>query len=162
MDIYGNAIKRYLVAALRNQELADDLFQEFALKFVQGGFKNVDSEKGRFRSFVKTVLYRMVAHHHRKKSVRKEQAFPEDPEGHQDPVFDTAAEDQKFIQDWRDEIVDHAWTALEDHQHKSEANYFTILNTRVNEPDLSSEAFAERLSGPVSYTHLTLPTIYSV
>ena len=80
LDLYGGAIRRYLLAAVRDAEIADELFQEFALKFVEGEFRAVDPSRGRFRAFVKTVLYRMVALHHRKKNRRKEQNLVADPQ----------------------------------------------------------------------------------
>ena len=149
LGIYGNAIKRYLLAALRDEELADDMFQEFALSFIQGKFQNADAEKGKFRSFVKTVLYRMVALHYRKKSTRKEQELSADPAEAaevSDPTSDRQDEDQQFHANWRDEILDQAWSGLENHENESGTRYFTILNTRVNEPELTSEEFAARLS----------------
>ena len=38
----------------------------------------------------------------------------------------------------------------------------TISDTRDEQSDKSGNLLVERLGEPVSYTHLTLPTIYSV
>ncbi len=38
IEQYGPAIHRYLLGAVRNNDLADELFQEFALRLVRGDF----------------------------------------------------------------------------------------------------------------------------
>jgi len=37
---YSGAIFRYLLGVLRDSNAADEVFQEFALKFVRGAFRN--------------------------------------------------------------------------------------------------------------------------
>jgi RNA polymerase sigma-70 factor (ECF subfamily) len=37
---YGGAIRRYLTASLRNPAAAEELFQEFALRFLGGDFRH--------------------------------------------------------------------------------------------------------------------------
>ncbi len=59
LNRYGGAVRRYALAALRNEEAADDVFQEFALRFVRGDFGKANPDKGRFRSFVKTTIYHL-------------------------------------------------------------------------------------------------------
>ena len=57
---YGAAIYRYLLAAVRDRDAADELFQEFALRFVRGDFSRADESRGRFRDFLKTALFHLV------------------------------------------------------------------------------------------------------
>lgn len=40
LDRYGGAIKRYALSALRDEDAADEVYQEFALRFVRGDFGN--------------------------------------------------------------------------------------------------------------------------
>src|SRR5579885_2433544 len=63
---YGGAIRRYLLAAFRNEDTADEVFQEFSLRFVRGDFRHVNPDRGRFRSFLKTSLYHLIVDHHRR------------------------------------------------------------------------------------------------
>ena len=49
LERYGNAIRRYLRAALGNPEAVDEVFQEFAHIFVRGGFRGADPTRCRFR-----------------------------------------------------------------------------------------------------------------
>ena len=60
LERYGGAVRRYLLGAVRDADAADDLAQEFAVKFLRGDFRNADPEQGRFRSFLKTALFRLV------------------------------------------------------------------------------------------------------
>src|SRR6516164_8927383 len=60
MQRYGRPIYRYLLACVRQLDVADELFQEFALRFLRGDFKNADPERGRFRCYLKTVLHHLV------------------------------------------------------------------------------------------------------
>ena len=57
---YGGAVHRYLLASLRDVDAADELAQEFALRFLRGDFKNADPGKGRFRDFLKRAVYRLM------------------------------------------------------------------------------------------------------
>jgi RNA polymerase sigma-70 factor (ECF subfamily) len=61
LGLYGGAIRRYLRAAVRDEDAAEELFQEFAVRFLQGRLRRADPQRGRFRDFVKGVLVHMVA-----------------------------------------------------------------------------------------------------
>src|SRR5262245_53157966 len=63
LDRYGGAVSRYLRGALRDAAAAEDLYQEFALRFLRGDFRRADPKCGRFRDFVKTALARLVSRH---------------------------------------------------------------------------------------------------
>src|SRR5689334_39542 len=65
MDRYCAAVHRYLLGAIRDEEAADELFQEFALRFLRGDFRRTEAGKGRFRDYVRTVLIHLVNDHHR-------------------------------------------------------------------------------------------------
>src|SRR5436305_1077832 len=59
LERYCGAIYRYLLGSLRNADAADEVAQEFAYCFVRGDFKGADPQRGRFRDFVKTVLFHL-------------------------------------------------------------------------------------------------------
>ena len=46
---YQGAAYRYLLGAVRDLDKADELFQEFALRVMQGKFQRADRNRGRFR-----------------------------------------------------------------------------------------------------------------
>ena len=145
LERYGGAIRRYLLAAVRNSDLADELFQEFAVKFINGEFQTVDPSKGRFRSFVKTVLYRLVALHYRKKKSKKEQSLADDLASAEPTQFDASEEDELFLVSWRDDVLARVWQALASHEQQTGVPYNTVLRIRVSDPTLSSEALAKRM-----------------
>jgi RNA polymerase sigma-70 factor (ECF subfamily) len=74
---YTGAIYRYLLGVLRDANAADEVFQEFALKFVRGAFRNADPERGRFRDFVKKALWNLI-HDHRNKARKQPAALGSD------------------------------------------------------------------------------------
>src|SRR5262249_42420161 len=39
---YSRAVYSYLMGAVRNEDVADDLFQEFALRLMRGGFRRAN------------------------------------------------------------------------------------------------------------------------
>ncbi len=66
LDRYGGEVRRYALAALCDEDAADEVFQEFAMKFIRGDFRGADPGKGRFREFVKTVVYRLIVDYQRR------------------------------------------------------------------------------------------------
>ena len=62
---YCGAIYRYLRSAVPQPEIAEDLCQEFALRFVRGDFRRADPDRGRFRDFVKTSLFNLITDYRR-------------------------------------------------------------------------------------------------
>src|SRR4051794_37045137 len=70
LERYGPAVRRYLLAAVRDPHAADDLFGEFGLRLVRGDFRQARPEVGRFRRLLKVALYRMVIDHQRRQARR--------------------------------------------------------------------------------------------
>src|SRR5882757_7198073 len=66
LDKYGVAVRRYALSALRDEDAAEEVFQEFALKFVRGDFGKASPDRGRFRAFVKTIVYRLIVDYQRR------------------------------------------------------------------------------------------------
>src|SRR2546425_10476465 len=60
LERYCGAVYRYLLAAVRDHHAAEDLTQEFALRFVRGQFRLANPERGRFRDYIKTALFHLV------------------------------------------------------------------------------------------------------
>ena len=70
LERYGGAVKKYLHGALRDPEAAEELTQEFALRFLAGKYQGADRERGRFRKFVKGVLGHLIADHFRRRQAQ--------------------------------------------------------------------------------------------
>jgi RNA polymerase sigma factor (sigma-70 family) len=138
MERYCASVHRYLLGALRNEDAADELFQEFALRFLRGDFRRTDATKGRFRDYVRTVLVNLVNDYHRSRKqttpLRTDTAAPST--GLED------SDDSRFVDSWRMELMNHAWAALE----KKQPAYHAVLLLHVQNPAMESPELAEELS----------------
>ena len=143
LDRYGSAVRRYLLGALRNAEAADDLFQEFFLRLVRGDLSNANPERGRFRYFVKGVLFNLIADYHR----RRGRTIPltADVADRVDPEAQSNA-DMEFQRGWREQLLARAWSDLEKMERSTGQPFHTVLRLRADQPDLGSGQLAEILS----------------
>jgi RNA polymerase sigma-70 factor (ECF subfamily) len=148
LDRYGGAVRRYALAALRNEDAADEVFQEFALKFVRGDFGKVDPERGRFRAFVKTVVYRLIVDYQRrqKKQRQEGQMHSNVAEPAADERDEPLGDDAAFQASWRDELLARCWQRLAAEESNSGKPYHTMLMYRVEHPELRSPELAAGLS----------------
>jgi RNA polymerase sigma-70 factor (ECF subfamily) len=145
LERYGGAVHRYLLGALRNTDAADELAQEFAVKFLNGNFKGADQQRGRFRDFVKGVLFHLVADYHHKGGRRPKPFGSEVPDQGAECAL-AAQREQAFLESWRDELLGRAWAALQRIEAENGQSYYTVLRFRADHPDLSSAEMAEQLS----------------
>jgi RNA polymerase sigma-70 factor (ECF subfamily) len=158
LDRYGGAVRRYALAALRDEDAADEVSQEFALKFVRGDFGKADPAKGRFRAFVKTVVYRLIVDHQRRRKalVREGPLHSNIAEPAAGDADDTSkdADDALFRTSWRDELLARCWQRLAELEERDGKPYETVLRYRVNHPDARSPELAaglsERLGKPIN------------
>ncbi len=146
MDRYGRAAYRYLLGAVRDPDTADDLFQDFALRFVRGDFGRANPERGRFRDYLKTTLYHLVADHYGRKRRR---AAPLNPVVAQTAgeAWGAAESDQQFVASWRAELLSRTWTSLKEDELAGGQPYYTVLRFRTEHPAASSAEMARQLSG---------------
>jgi RNA polymerase sigma-70 factor (ECF subfamily) len=143
---YGGAARRYLLAALRSEEAADEVFQDFSLKLLRGDFRNVSPDKGKFRQFVKTCLYRMIVDQQRRQ--KKQPLGVADPdqlaEIHDDAA--QAAMDSAFLKSWRDELLAKSWARLAADERTTGKPYHTVLRLRAEHSEASSTDLASLAS----------------
>src|SRR5258707_8610316 len=67
---YFGAAQRYLLAIVQDPVTAEELAQDFAVRFLRGDFCGADRTKGRFRDFLKTCLRNQVRDHWRRTQKR--------------------------------------------------------------------------------------------
>jgi RNA polymerase sigma-70 factor (ECF subfamily) len=142
---YGAAVYRYLLGALRDEVAAEELFQEFALRFVRGDFHRADPGRGRFRDFLKTTLYHLVVDAQRARLRRPLPLAPEAAE-RADAALPHDESDRQFLDIWRAELLARAWDRLAELQERSGQPLHTVLRFRTDNPDLRSPQMAEQLS----------------
>lgn len=140
---YTPAIRRYLLASLRDPDAAQEVFQEFALKLVKGSFKNAKPEKGKFRSMIKTALYRLMVDYHRRKN-RNRNRQTEHPIDHV-ALAPKPEQDDSFVIQWRQSLLDEAWVRLEFLERQCGRPYFTVLRTRVDSANLTTRQLHEKI-----------------
>lgn len=148
LERYDGAIRRYLLGALRDPHAAEELAQEFAYRFLHGDLRGADRDRGRFRDFVKGVLFHLVADYHQK---RKKQPASI-PSSLSEPGKECSVAEEReaaFRASWRDELLARAWVALEAHEKANDQPFYTVLRFKADNPDVPSAEAAGRLAGPL-------------
>lgn len=138
---YGEAVHRYLLLAVRDPQAADDLGQEFAVRWLSGGFRHADPSRGRFRSYLGTALHRLVIDHYRRKQSEPIAMNP-DSAHHPAAPPESGELEEAFVAEWRRGVLDVAWRELE----RTEEQQYAVLRWRATNPDESADDFAEQLS----------------
>jgi RNA polymerase sigma-70 factor (ECF subfamily) len=146
---YDRAVLLYLRACLgdedHNGHVAEELAQEFALKFVRGAFKHLDPGRGRFRDYVKAVLRNLVSEYRRKRnaapaSLDDQGCDPAAP----DPASDEA--DREFLRGCREALLLRAWQELAEYERQTGSPYHTVLRCHAEDPGLSSAELARQVA----------------
>lgn len=145
MERYGGAVYRYLLASLRDADLADELAQEFAYRFLRGDFRRADPQRGRFRDFLKMALRHLVVDYHRRQQARP-QPLPVTSLALANAAANEADFDRQFLVSWRKELLNHAWEALARIEQETGQPFHTVLRFRAEHPDLRSAQMAEQLA----------------
>ena len=144
LERYGGAVHHYLLGALHDPALADDLFQEFALRFLQGDFRRANPQRGRFRDYLRTALIHLVHDYHRARQ-QQPQSLPTGGDVLAAPPVDDAESVQLFLAGWRAELLERTWKALA----QSNPAYYAVLRLRTQDPELESAQLAERVEAPL-------------
>jgi RNA polymerase sigma factor (sigma-70 family) len=136
---YRNAAVRYLFAALRDADAAEELAQELCLRFLRGDFRRASPERGRFRDYLRTALIHLIHDHHRARQAAPWQLAPA-----ADPAAPAAGGEDEgdFEARWREELLERTWEAL----GRASAPYRAVLALRVQGPELTSAQIAERVA----------------
>jgi RNA polymerase sigma factor (sigma-70 family) len=140
LDHYNSSVYRYLLGAVRDPDVAEELSQDFALRLLRGDFRRANPERGRFRDYVKSTLANLVNDHFRWQR-RQPQPLDESAAAAASPA-DAQAAAVTFEDCLRDTVLERTWTALESVQ----PNYHLVLRLRVEHAGISSSEMAQRLS----------------
>jgi RNA polymerase sigma-70 factor (ECF subfamily) len=145
MERYGGAVIRYLTRSLRNPDAAQDLYQEFALRFISGKFQGASPERGRFRDYLKTALYHLIVDYKHKQhgQPRLLSSSIAEPAAESTGLSDA---ERAFTESWREELLAHAWDRLSACERETGQPFYTVLRLRADQPDLRSPQMAEQLS----------------
>jgi RNA polymerase sigma-70 factor (ECF subfamily) len=137
---YGGAVRRYLLGAVQDPDTADDLFQEFAYRFLHGDYRGASPERGRFRNFLKGVISHLVADF----CNRRKRQMPGLSDDVAEPAVSSSSDDDRlFLESWRDELLVKTWESLAEIEARTGQGFHTVLRYRVDHPTLRSPELAE-------------------
>jgi RNA polymerase sigma factor (sigma-70 family) len=149
LEQYSGAVQRYLRSILRRaapatdpEDLAWELTQEFAVKFLRGGFRGADPGRGRFRDLVKRALRNLVIDHWRRRA-REPVNLPEDAEGLTDQLQTGDDPDRAFLDAWREEVLQRSWDALQRGEEETGAPYYSVLCCHLERGLTAAQTAAE-------------------
>jgi RNA polymerase sigma-70 factor (ECF subfamily) len=142
IERYQGAAYRYLTAATGDPDVAAELFQEFAVRFLRGDFRRASPDRGRFRDYLRTVLINLARR--RPGVAGGPAAGAVDPD--QLPAPADAEAEEAFLAHWRESLLACAWKGLEEAERAGGPPYFTVLRARADQPDLPSGELADRLT----------------
>jgi RNA polymerase sigma factor (sigma-70 family) len=145
LERYGGAVRRYLLGSLRDPEAAEDLFQDFACRLLKGGLRGADPNRGRFRDFVKGVLFHLIADYHNQQR-RRPRPLACEPASPAQEAASLEEADRAFLENWRAELLARAWRGLDALEQATGQPSYTVLRFRAEHPDLHSPEMAEKLS----------------
>ena len=136
---YSGAVYRYLLAVVRDPDVAEELCQEFILKFLQGGFHRASPERGRFRDYIKSSVINLARDHGRKQ-LHALKPLPDQIAEPNAGIQGSQDSDDSFALAWREEVMDRTWNSL----LQQRPAYHALLRVRVDCPQLSSREIADR------------------
>jgi RNA polymerase sigma-70 factor (ECF subfamily) len=143
LERYCGAIYRYALRVLSDADLASEACQEFALRFVRGDFRHADPARGRFRDYVKTSVIHLLHEFHRVRDDRRK-VLPLDERAAALLTLPPAVSDE-FQVLWRKELLNRAWSEMEQRQAATGPPYHMALRLKADYPDLTAAELAERL-----------------
>jgi RNA polymerase sigma-70 factor (ECF subfamily) len=141
---YYGASYRYLLAIVGDSDLATELAQQFAVRFLRGDFRRANPERGRFRDFLKTSLRHLAQDHWKTK--RRPALSLGGPDRPGAKTCETEDLDRPFLDKWREELLARTWEALAQVQAATETPYHTVLLRKTGTDKLSAAALAAQLS----------------
>lgn len=142
VEEYVGAVYRYLLASVRDADVAEDLAHEFIVRFLRGDFGKARPERGRFRDYVKAAVVNLLYDHYRRK---RDDPGPLPSSFAQQVTIRPGGDDgqEDFSQFWRTEVLERTWEAL----NQDSGNYYEVLRIKADHPDAQAPEIAARLAG---------------
>ena len=138
---YGRAIRKYIATLIHDPNDAEEVEQEFMLRMVQKGFHTADSNKGKFRYYLITIVRNAAMQWLCR---RNRMPLPIESLEHM-PV--SAHSQLEWTSDWRKCILRAAWKALDKYQKRTTNNLFcTVLRVSAQYESADSPTLAKMVS----------------
>src|SRR5690349_19514202 len=120
---YAPAIRNYLRALVGSADDAEEVLQTFLVEMFGHCYRRTQTDRGRVRYYLKQSVRNAARAFFRRRPNDTGAAI----DWEQIPDDSSQLERQWSVQ-WRQCILDRAWTALDAHQHRSPGNlFFTAL-----------------------------------
>ena len=133
---YAASVYQYVRACVRDEATADDLAQEFAVRFLDGRYDTANRDRGRFRDFLKRCLSNLVTDHYRRLTSEKKHL-----NNIQAAKSDVMAV-KEFDSHWQRDMLAQTWKAFEIDQTADSPAYI-VLRHRAEYPDQSASEIAD-------------------
>ncbi|MCC7419494.1 MAG: sigma-70 family RNA polymerase sigma factor [Planctomycetaceae bacterium] len=150
---YSKAVRKFLHRLLashpQRNDLAEDCFQQFAVKFLEGRFSQCDPEQtGRFRHYLKSTLRNLVLNVYRERPVPSLDAACVEP-----ALLDEAASERELESILRDECIRNAMQRMAEEDERQGTCLHAVMRIRTQAPTAGYHELAivasEKLGRPV-------------
>jgi DNA-directed RNA polymerase specialized sigma24 family protein len=148
VERYERIVRHYLTRAV-GPEAGAELVQEFATRMLEGRYHNVNDAVGRFRVYLKTCLFGLVADYRKRQAKGKMQRLPEHWEP-VDPLESDAAAEEEWRKSWRQALIERTLDALRQLNQGKDKFLYPVLQFCMAQPELSSQEAAALLSERIS------------
>jgi RNA polymerase sigma factor (sigma-70 family) len=139
---YQEAIYAYLLGALRDADAANEVFQEFALRFARRDFHRADPSKGRFRDLLKKSLSNQITKYRTRQQILGKKPARDSADTAAPAEADLEA---KLKADLLKSLIDSAWVKLAKDKSDPGPPFYEVLRLQRDSPALTSEQIANHL-----------------
>lgn len=154
MLAYYRPVYCYLRGMVRDDDIAEELTQEFCVRFLRGDFRGANPGRGRFRDLIKAVARHLALDWWKREQVRRKKGPHPLPAADQlQPAAKPPREfritlqtEAVFASQWRQSLLSHAWKTLARVQKKTGCLYFTVLRYKSAHPKTRSHELAAHLT----------------
>lgn len=142
---YCAPVYRYLFGIVGDADRAEELAQEFALRFVRGDFWHARPDRGRFRDYLKAALRHLIVEWDRHRPAPADTLLPDSRLLLRIPARPTD-DDAEFREAWRKDLLNRTWAALEQDSAERGQLLYAALRLKADDPARTSAAVAGLLS----------------
>lgn len=155
MLAYYRPVYCYLCGMVRDRDVAEELTQEFCVRFLRGDFRNANPGRGRFRDLIKAAARHLALDWWKREQVRRKKGPHPLPAAGQLRAATPSSQEFRitpkteavFTAQWRQSLLAQAWKTLARVQKQTGSLYFTVLRYKSAHPKTRSHELAAQLTG---------------
>lgn len=146
LERYHGAINRYLLSRLGDPHAVDEVYEIYVDRVKENHpfLRRADREKGHFRHYLRRVLQNLIIDYYRRKKGPKPVSPLMDDDFVAPPLTDE--QEEQFRREWVNELMFHAWRALEEKSRANEKPYYDLMLFKAQNPQARSREIAEHFS----------------